>query len=75
MGNPEEKNVTITKQIAVVTGGMGGLGEAISVRLHDAGYAVAVTHSLNNAGVGDWLDRMAAQGPRVPGIRRRCCRL
>ncbi len=56
----------MTKQIAVVTGGMGGLGEAISVRLHDAGYTVAVTHSPNNAGVGDWLERMAAQGRVFP---------
>jgi len=33
------------KRIALVTGGMGGLGEAISARLFDAGYAVIVTHS------------------------------
>ncbi|MGH8521483.1 MAG: acetoacetyl-CoA reductase [Cupriavidus necator] len=52
----------MTKQIAVVTGGMGGLGEAISIKLHDAGYTVAVTHSPNNAGVADWLERLAAQG-------------
>ncbi|WP_316157604.1 acetoacetyl-CoA reductase [Cupriavidus sp. BIC8F] len=56
----------MTKQIAVVTGGMGGLGEAISVRLHDAGYTVLVTHSPNKAGVGDWLERMAAQGRAFP---------
>jgi acetoacetyl-CoA reductase len=51
----------MTKQIAVVTGGTGGLGEAISVRLHDAGYAVIVTYSPNNAGIDDWLARMEAQ--------------
>ena len=28
----------MTKRIAVVTGGMGGLGEAISIKLHDAGF-------------------------------------
>lgn len=56
----------MTKQIAVVMGGMGGLGEAISVRLHDAGCTVTVTHSPNNAGVRDWLDRMAAQGRVFP---------
>ncbi|WP_354675257.1 acetoacetyl-CoA reductase [Cupriavidus alkaliphilus] len=54
------------KQIAVVTGGMGGLGEAISVKLHEAGYTVVVTHSPGNAGAMDWLDRMAAQGRRFP---------
>ncbi|MGX6566662.1 acetoacetyl-CoA reductase [Cupriavidus necator] len=56
----------MTKQIALVTGGMGGLGEAISVRLHDAGYTVVATHSPNKTGVRDWLDRMAAQGRVFP---------
>jgi len=50
----------MSKQLAVVTGGMGGLGEAISVKLYDAGYTVVVTHSLNNDGVENWLARMAA---------------
>ena len=54
----------MTKQIAVVTGGMGGLGEAISVKLHDAGYTVVATHSPGNAGVAGWLARMAAEGRR-----------
>ena len=50
------------KQLALVTGGMGGLGEAISVKLFDAGYAVVVTHSPNNAGVERWLAQMDADG-------------
>ncbi|MGF6782125.1 acetoacetyl-CoA reductase [Paraburkholderia sp. GAS334] len=52
----------MAKQIAVVTGGMGGLGEAISIKLHDAGYAVVVTHSPGNTGANEWLARMEAQG-------------
>ncbi|WP_323122319.1 beta-ketoacyl-ACP reductase [Burkholderia alba] len=44
-----------TKRVALVTGGMGGLGEAISRRLHDAGLAVAVTHSERNDHVSTWL--------------------
>ncbi|MBN3786075.1 acetoacetyl-CoA reductase [Burkholderia sp. Ac-20353] len=52
----------MTKKTAVVTGGMGGLGEAISIKLHDAGYEVVVTHSPNNAGVDDWLANMSAAG-------------
>ncbi|MGH8789970.1 MAG: acetoacetyl-CoA reductase [Cupriavidus necator] len=48
----------MTKQIAVVTGGMGGLGEAISINLHDAGYTVVVTHSPGNMGVDAWQTRM-----------------
>src|SRR5260370_26100647 len=50
------------KQLALVTGGMGGLGEAISVKLFDAGYTVAVTYSPNNAGVERWLARTVADG-------------
>lgn len=52
----------MARQIAVVTGGMGGIGEAVSVRLHDAGYAVVVTHSPGNAGVNEWLAKMDSQG-------------
>jgi acetoacetyl-CoA reductase len=52
----------MAKQIAVVTGGMGGLGEAISIKLHDAGYAVVVTCSPGNTGANEWLARMEAQG-------------
>lgn len=52
----------MTKRIAVVTGGMGGLGEAISMKLHDAGYAVVVTHSPGNAKTAEWLTEMDRQG-------------
>ena len=52
----------MTKKIAVVTGGMGGLGEAISIRLHDAGHKVVVTHSPGNTKVQEWLATMAANG-------------
>lgn len=51
----------MTKRLAVVTGGMGGLGEAISIRLQDAGCTVAVTHSPGNNGVASWLGRMEEQ--------------
>ena len=52
----------MTKKIALVTGGMGGIGEAISIRLHDVGHAVVVTYSPNNTGADDWLARMEASG-------------
>jgi acetoacetyl-CoA reductase len=52
----------MTKQIALVTGGMGGLGEAISIKLHDAGYGVVVTHTPGNPNVQDWLAAMEAAG-------------
>ena len=54
----------MTKKLAVITGGMGGLGEAISIRLHDAGNTVAVTHSPGNSSVADWLRRMEENGRR-----------
>ncbi|HEV2649873.1 MAG TPA: acetoacetyl-CoA reductase [Rhizomicrobium sp.] len=50
----------MSERLALVTGGMGGIGEAISVELHDAGYTVVVTHSPTNTGVETWLACMAA---------------
>ncbi len=52
----------MTKRIALVTGGMGGLGEAISLRLHDAGYSVVVAHTPENPNVDHWLATMEAAG-------------
>ncbi len=52
----------MTRRIALVTGGMGGIGEAISIKLHDVGHAVVVTYSPNNTGADDWLARMEASG-------------
>lgn len=42
------------KRTALVTGGMGGLGEAIAQKLHDAGHTVLVTHSPGNDQVQAW---------------------
>ena len=52
----------MTRRTALVTGGMGGIGEAISMRLHDIGHAVVVTYSPTNTGADDWLARMEASG-------------
>jgi acetoacetyl-CoA reductase len=52
----------MTGKVALVTGGMGGIGEAISVRLHDGGYTVVVTYSPNNTNADSWLARMDAEG-------------
>ncbi len=49
-------------RVALVTGGMGGLGEAISVKMHDAGYEVVVTHSPGNTKVDEWLSIKKSQG-------------
>jgi len=50
------------KKIAVVTGGMGGLGESITTKMADAGYRVVVTYSPSNTKYKSWLDEMKAQG-------------
>jgi acetoacetyl-CoA reductase len=50
------------QKIAVVTGGMGGLGESISTKMADAGYKVVVTYSPSNTKYKAWLDEMKSQG-------------
>ena len=45
------------ERVAFVTGGMGGLGAAISRRLHETGMTVAVSHTLHNDHVATWLGR------------------
>ena len=50
------------KRIAVVTGGMGGLGESISTKMADAGYKVVVTYSPSNTKYKAWLDEMKGKG-------------
>ncbi|MBE2291160.1 MAG: SDR family NAD(P)-dependent oxidoreductase, partial [Xanthomonadaceae bacterium] len=50
-----------TNRTALVTGGMGGLGEAIARTLHDAGHAVLVTQAKGEDAPA-WLARQAADG-------------
>ncbi|HEY8326897.1 MAG TPA: acetoacetyl-CoA reductase [Rhodanobacter sp.] len=52
------------RRTALVTGGMGGLGEAIARVLHEAGHAVLVTHSPSNDHVESWLAQQATAGYR-----------
>ena len=52
----------MAQRIAVVTGGMGGLGESISTKMHDAGYRVVVTYSPGNPRVDEWQKQMATRG-------------
>jgi acetoacetyl-CoA reductase len=58
-GNTQEKNMN---RIALVTGGMGGIGEAISLRLASLGYRVVTTHSPGNTKAAQWLTDMEQQG-------------
>ena len=50
------------QKIAMVTGGMGGLGESISTKMADAGYKVVVTYSPSNTKWKGWIDEMKGKG-------------
>ena len=50
------------QRVVLVTGGMGGLGETISIKMADAGYKVAVTYSPGNTKREQWLADMKARG-------------
>jgi acetoacetyl-CoA reductase len=52
----------MTKRVALITGGMGGLGETISLKMADAGYRVAVTYSPSNKTADKWKVDMKAKG-------------
>ena len=52
----------MAKRIALITGGMGGLGETISTKMADAGYRVAVTYSPSNKTADKWVAEMKAKG-------------
>ncbi len=51
----------MTQRIALVTGGMGGLGEAICMKLARMGIKVVVTYSPSNTKAEAWLKEMAAR--------------
>ena len=52
----------MAQRIALVTGGMGGLGEAICMKLDRMGVKVVVTYSPGNQKYKDWLKEMEGQG-------------
>ncbi len=52
----------MAERIAVVTGGMGGIGEAISIRLAQSGYKVVATYSPGNRHSDQWLADMKTRG-------------
>ena len=49
-------------RVTLVTGGMGGLGEAICMKMADMGYDVATTYSPGNMKVDGWLAEMQEKG-------------
>ncbi len=49
-------------RVALITGGMGGLGEAICIKMAALGYKVVTTYSPGNKNWKEWLDSMRASG-------------
>ena len=49
-------------RVALVTGGMGGLGEAICIKLAALGYKVVTTYSPGNGKAEEWLAAMKDAG-------------
>ena len=50
------------QRVALITGGMGGLGETICIKMADAGYRVVATYSPGNTKHGEWVAGMKARG-------------
>ncbi|CAG4882760.1 Acetoacetyl-CoA reductase [Georgfuchsia toluolica] len=50
------------QRVALVTGGMGGLGEAVCIKLAALGYKVVTTYSPSNTKARDWLKSMNSRG-------------
>ena len=59
----------MAKRVAVVTGGMGGLGEAICVKLAVMGNQVVATYSPGNTKSAEWVKQMKAQGHDVKAVQ------
>ena len=56
------------KRIAAVSGGTGGLGQAICRCLADEGFDVVALHTPGNSRVQEWLATEAAQGHRFGAV-------
>lgn len=59
----------MTQRVAVVTGGMGGLGEAICIKLSGMNYKVVATFSPGNAKSTDWLAEMKKLGHNFHAVQ------
>lgn len=56
-------------RVALITGGMGGLGEAICMKMAALGYKVATTYSPGNKTADEWLTKMHHLGYGFRGFK------
>jgi acetoacetyl-CoA reductase len=59
----------MAQRVAVVTGGMGGLGEAICIKLAQMDYKVIATHSPGNTKAAEWLKNMKGRGHEIRAVQ------
>jgi len=59
----------MAQRVAVVTGGMGGLGEAICIKLAQMDYKVVATHSPGNTKAAEWLNNMKSRGHEMRAVQ------
>src|SRR5262249_18794613 len=59
----------MTKRVAVVTGGMGGLGEAICLKLAGMDNLVVATYSPGNTKSAEWLKEMKSKGHDMRAVQ------
>src|SRR5215470_3143013 len=59
----------MTKRVAVVTGGMGGLGEAICLKLAAMDNQVVATYSPGNTKSAEWLKEMKSKGHDMRAVQ------
>jgi acetoacetyl-CoA reductase len=58
----------MAKRLALITGGMGGLGATITSKMVEAGYEVVVTASPQNVQAESWLAEMKARSCPVRAV-------
>jgi len=58
----------MAQRVAVVTGGMGGLGEAICIKLSKMDFKVVTTYSPSNTRAKNWLADMKKQGYELHAV-------
>jgi acetoacetyl-CoA reductase len=56
-------------RVALITGGMGGLGETIATKMVDAGYKVVVTYSPGNTKYKEWIAGMKDDGYDILAVQ------